>query len=60
MPADRLFSRVLEGVSEAEIAKRFDSEMRFDPDLWRIDIEDRKGRAFVETAREGPDPFTSR
>jgi hypothetical protein len=27
-------------------------ELRFDPDLWQVDIEDREGRAFVDLAEE--------
>jgi hypothetical protein len=27
-------------------------EMKFDPDLWLVDIEDKQGRAFLELARE--------
>ncbi len=32
--------------SEAEV--RLQREMRFDPDLWIVEVEDRAGRAFVE------------
>ncbi|HEY3638361.1 MAG TPA: DUF1491 family protein [Rhizomicrobium sp.] len=28
--------------------KYFEKQMRFDPDLWIVEIEDREGRAFVD------------
>jgi hypothetical protein len=49
-PADRLFTRVREKTTDAEIAAAMQKETRFDPDLWLIAIEDRDGRAFVEVA----------
>ena len=33
---------------EDAAAKYFDKQMRFDPDLWILEIEDREGRAFVD------------
>ena len=48
-PADRLFVLLAGAATEEAVRARMDSEVRFDPDLWRIDIEDRGGRAFVET-----------
>src|SRR4051812_20297609 len=51
-PSDRLFTRVLTGCSEAEVAQRLAKEIRFDPDLWLVAIADRAGRAFVELARD--------
>ena len=47
-PTDRMFSLLAAETSEEAIHKRMEQEMRFDPDLWQIDIEDRAGRAFVE------------
>ena len=47
-PSDRLFMLLAEATSEEAVRTRMASEFRFDPDLWRIDIEDRIGRAFVE------------
>jgi len=41
-PMDRVFQRL--------IAARLEREKRFDPDLWVVAIEDRAGRAFIETA----------
>jgi hypothetical protein len=37
-----------EASDEDAAAKYFDKQMRFDPDLWILEIEDREGRAFVD------------
>lgn len=34
--------------TEDAAAKYFEKQIRFDPDLWIIEIEDREGRAFVD------------
>jgi hypothetical protein len=47
-PEDRLFAQMLENVTGEAARVRLEQEMRFDPDLWQIDIEDREGRAFVD------------
>jgi hypothetical protein len=49
-PADRLFSRCLgeQPVSEARIEERLVREVRFDPDAWIVEIEDRAGRHFLD------------
>jgi hypothetical protein len=40
---------LLEGGGSGEaIRARMEREIRFDPDLWQIDIEDREARPFVE------------
>jgi hypothetical protein len=49
--ADRMFIRYLEGATADKVAERMASEIRFDPDLWLIDIEDNKGRPFVDIRR---------
>jgi len=33
---------------EAAAAQFFEKQIRYDPDLWIIEIEDRQGRAFVD------------
>ena len=33
---------------EEAASKYFEKQMRFDPDLWIVEIEDREGRAFVD------------
>lgn len=47
-PADRLFSLCLAGQPEAKIEERLVREVRFDPDAWIIEIEDRAGRNFLD------------
>lgn len=49
-PADRAFSRCLteRPVPDAKVEERITREIRFDPDAWVIEIEDRAGRHFLE------------
>ena len=49
---DRLFSKVKERVTDAEIDAALAKEVRFDEDLWVVTIEDRDGRAFVTLAKD--------
>jgi hypothetical protein len=35
-------------VDDAAASAWFDKQMKFDPDLWIVEIEDREGRAFVD------------
>jgi hypothetical protein len=37
-----------EGIDEERAKAYFDKQIRFDPDLWIVEIEDREGRAFVD------------
>jgi len=58
---DRLFTLLAREVSEEANRKRIDQEVNFDSDLWLVDIEDREGRAFIETVPDDSNPrFTSR
>lgn len=50
-PADRLFTLLRQKRLEIEIAELLAKEIRFDPDLWVVAIEDRQGRAFIELAK---------
>ena len=60
-PGDRLFSQIATRATEQETQARMEREVKFDADLWLIDIEDGEGRAFVELAQELPAArFTSR
>ena len=34
--------------NEAQTKSWFEKQVKFDPDLWILDIEDREGRAFVD------------
>ncbi len=45
---DRLFALLSSGQSDQEIRSRMESEIRFDPDLWLVDIEDREKRSFLD------------
>ncbi len=45
---DRLFALLLSRQTDEEIKGRMEREIRFDPDLWQIDIEDREKRSFLD------------
>jgi hypothetical protein len=49
-PAERLFSRCLAGepAPDAKVEERLARELRFDPDAWIVEIEDRDGRHFLD------------
>ena len=48
--ADRLFCRCLPEPSapDATVEARLARELRFDPDVWIIEVEDRAGRHFLD------------
>ena len=37
-----------DAVDDERAKSYFDKQLRFDPDLWIVEIEDREGRAFVD------------
>ena len=37
-----------ENADEAKAAAYFEKQIKFDPDIWIVEIEDREGRAFVD------------
>jgi hypothetical protein len=46
---ERVWMRPLgEGADAQRCAQYFTKELRFDPDIWIVEIEDREGRAFVD------------
>jgi hypothetical protein len=50
-PADRMFTAIAGSTvpaADADIEARLVREMRFDPDLWIVEIEDRAGRSFLD------------
>jgi hypothetical protein len=47
-PSDRRFQRVATAASHDAVAERLDREVRFDPDLWVVAVEDREGRVFFD------------
>jgi hypothetical protein len=48
-PAERMFSMILGGAPDADIEARIVREIRFDPDVWIIEVEDRAGRNFLDS-----------
>jgi len=51
-PIDRFFVPVSpQPVPEASVEERLAREIRFDPDAWIIETEDRAGRHFLDLAR---------
>ena len=50
-PTDRAFNRSLAGqpAPEDKVEERIGRELRYDPDAWVIEIEDRAGRHFLDT-----------
>jgi hypothetical protein len=50
-PSDRAFTRLAkEAEPEAKVEERIARQIRFDPDAWVIEIEDRAGRHFLDLA----------
>jgi hypothetical protein len=47
-PSDRRFQRVQEGVDGDAIRLAIEREVRFDPDVWVVALEDRSGRSFLD------------
>jgi hypothetical protein len=37
-----------DSAGEAAVSKYLEKQLRFDPDVWILEIEDREGRAFVD------------
>jgi hypothetical protein len=51
-PAERLFvSASLQPVPEQSVEERLAKELRFDPDVWIVETEDRAGRHFLDLAK---------
>ena len=51
-PIERIFTPTSrEPVPEASVEERLAKEIRFDPDAWIIETEDRAGRHFLDLAR---------
>jgi len=52
-PADRLFT-ALAGrdapAPDADLEARLVKELKFDPDVWVVEVEDRQGRHFLDDA----------
>jgi hypothetical protein len=51
-PVERVFTpSTKEPVPEQMVEDRLAKEVRFDPDVWIVEIEDRVGRHFLELAK---------
>ncbi|MDP8918387.1 MAG: DUF1491 family protein [Pseudomonadota bacterium] len=50
---ERLFSPILQGVMPLDVEERMTRELRFDSDLWLVEVDDRAGRHFLDLAQEG-------
>ena len=52
-PIERLFTPTSkEPVAEASVEERLAREIRFDPDAWIVETEDRSGRHFLDLSRD--------
>lgn len=50
-PVDRIFAAIAgakEPAKDADIEARLVREIRFDPDVWIIEVEDRAGRSYLD------------
>ena len=47
---ERRFECVMQEVDGLSVEARMAREMRFDPDLWFVEVEDRQGRVFLDRA----------
>lgn len=45
----RFFQCILDRATATAVDERLQRERNFDPDLWVVAIEDREGRAFIDT-----------
>lgn len=50
--AGRLFAPVLLQASPLDVEDRMKREMRFDSDLWLLEVDDAKGRHFLDLASD--------
>lgn len=51
-PAERIFiSTTSEPTAEQAVEERLAKEIRFDPDIWIIEVEDRAARHFLDLAK---------
>ncbi len=47
-PSDRMFMQLAADSAFSDLETRLASERRFDPDLWIVEIQDRRRRPFVD------------
>jgi hypothetical protein len=52
-PIERLFMPISKApLSEPSVEERLQKEIRFDPDAWIVETEDRAGRHFLDLSRD--------
>ena len=51
---ERLFTPVLDGIAP-DVEERVRREIKFDPDDWLVESDDRQGRHFLDLAPEDPE-----
>lgn len=51
-PSDRLFQKIAADQDAEQIRTAIAREVRFDPDVWVLAVEDRDGRSFLDTLQE--------
>jgi hypothetical protein len=51
-PIERLFAATSpQPIPESSVEERLANELKFDPDVWIVEIEDRAGRNFLDLAK---------
>ncbi len=50
--SERLFAQILQDVTPLDVEERMARELRFDSDLWLVEVDDRAGRHFLDLAPE--------
>jgi len=54
-PIDRFFVPASpQPIAESDVEQRLVKELRFDPDAWIVETEDKEGRHFLDLARDRP------
>ncbi len=49
---ERLFTRVIDRVMPLDVEERMEREIRFDPDLWLVEIDTRGEQVFLDIAED--------
>ncbi|WP_210485601.1 DUF1491 family protein [Microvirga antarctica] len=50
---ERLFSAILVDATPLDVEERMTKEMKFDSDLWLVEVDDRIGRHFLDLSADG-------
>jgi hypothetical protein len=53
-PDERLFTPLLTDVMPLDVEERMKRELRFDPDLWWVEVDDMRGRHFLDVVSDNP------